>query len=122
MFRNKLRDSKSSPQSVTNFKGGCFSYSVWQFPGGYQRTIGGPQPPGPAGIGLSILIRTILMEILRGYNSFKLFTRHEVLSIPWTTQLGHTGSNQACCIALAHLGQFIFYFGNSVTQFNSPDG
>ncbi|MBW0593639.1 hypothetical protein O181_133354 [Austropuccinia psidii MF-1] len=41
--------------------------SVWQFPGGYQKTIQGPQPPGPAGVGLSFLIRIILRVILRGY-------------------------------------------------------
>ncbi|MBW0573465.1 hypothetical protein O181_113180 [Austropuccinia psidii MF-1] len=27
--------------------------SVWKLPGGYQRTIQGSQPPGPAGVGLS---------------------------------------------------------------------
>ncbi|MBW0519444.1 hypothetical protein O181_059159 [Austropuccinia psidii MF-1] len=81
-FRTKLPDSKSSTQSITNFKGGCFSYSVWQFPGSYQKTIQGPQPPGPAGVGLSILIRTILREVIRGYQFFQSFSRHQVLSIP----------------------------------------
>ncbi|MBW0485644.1 hypothetical protein O181_025359 [Austropuccinia psidii MF-1] len=57
IFRTKLSDSKSSPKSITIFKGGLFSYSVWRFPGGYQKTIQGPQPPGPAGVGLSILIQ-----------------------------------------------------------------
>ncbi|MBW0582313.1 hypothetical protein O181_122028 [Austropuccinia psidii MF-1] len=70
-FRTKLHDSESSPKSFTNFKGGFFSYSVWQFPGGYQKTIQGPQPPGPAGVGLSILIRTILRAIPRGYQLSK---------------------------------------------------
>ncbi|MBW0561435.1 hypothetical protein O181_101150 [Austropuccinia psidii MF-1] len=46
--------------------------SVWQFPGDYQKTIWGPQPPGPAGVGLSILMGTILRAILRGYQSFQL--------------------------------------------------
>ncbi|MBW0491548.1 hypothetical protein O181_031263 [Austropuccinia psidii MF-1] len=66
IFRTKLSDPKSSPQSITIFKGGLFSCSVWKFPGGYQKTICGPLPPGLAGVGLSILIRTILGEILRG--------------------------------------------------------
>ncbi|MBW0472811.1 hypothetical protein O181_012526 [Austropuccinia psidii MF-1] len=65
--RTQLCDYKSSPKSITNFKGGLFSYSVWQFLGSYQKTIQGPQPPGPAGVGLSILIRTILRAILRGH-------------------------------------------------------
>ncbi|MBW0480513.1 hypothetical protein O181_020228 [Austropuccinia psidii MF-1] len=70
-FRTQLSDSKSSLKSITNFKGRPFSHSVWQFPGSYQKTIQGPQPPGPAGVGLSIIIRTILREILRGNQSFQ---------------------------------------------------
>ncbi|MBW0557445.1 hypothetical protein O181_097160, partial [Austropuccinia psidii MF-1] len=122
VFRNKLHDSKSSPQYITNFKGGSFSYSVWQLPGGYQKTIKGPQTPSPAGVGFSILIRTILREILRSYQLFESLSRYQVLRTPWKTQLVHTGRNQASCMALAHLGQFIFHCGNSVTQFNSQDG
>ena len=62
------------------------------------------------------------MEILRGYQLFQSFSRHQVLSIPWTTPLAHTGSNPESCMALAHLGRFIFHCGNSVTQFNSKYG
>ncbi|MBW0544313.1 hypothetical protein O181_084028 [Austropuccinia psidii MF-1] len=40
----------------------------------------------------------------------------------WTTQLVHTGGIQSTCMYLAQLGQFIFYCGNSVTQFNFQDG
>ncbi|MBW0530952.1 hypothetical protein O181_070667 [Austropuccinia psidii MF-1] len=69
----------------------------------------GPQPPGPAGVGLSILISTILGEILRVNQSF---SRHQVFRIPWTTQLVHTGSNQVSGMALAQLSQFIFHCGN----------
>ncbi|MBW0529269.1 hypothetical protein O181_068984 [Austropuccinia psidii MF-1] len=111
-FKTKLSDSKSSLQSITNFELGCFSYSVWKFSGSYQKIIQGPQPPGPAGVGLSILIRIILRKILRGYHLLQSFSRHQVLRIPWTTQLVHRGSNQASCMALAHLGQFIFYCGS----------
>ncbi|MBW0481630.1 hypothetical protein O181_021345 [Austropuccinia psidii MF-1] len=94
-FRTQLRDSKSSLKSITNFEGRPFHYSVWQFPGGYQKTIEGPQPPGPAGVGLSILTKTILRPILRGNQLLHSFSRHQVISIPCTTQLVHTGSNQA---------------------------
>ncbi|MBW0484267.1 hypothetical protein O181_023982 [Austropuccinia psidii MF-1] len=59
-----------SPSPI--FKGGLFSYSVWKFPGGYQKTIQGPQPPGPAGVGLSILTRTIPRAILRGNQSYSI--------------------------------------------------
>ncbi|MBW0547207.1 hypothetical protein O181_086922 [Austropuccinia psidii MF-1] len=71
ILRTKVGDSRSSPQSITIFEGGSFSYSNWQFPGSYQNTIRGPQPPGPAGVGLSILIRTTLGAILRGNQSFQ---------------------------------------------------
>ncbi|MBW0473977.1 hypothetical protein O181_013692 [Austropuccinia psidii MF-1] len=94
----------------------------WLFPGGYQKTIQRPQPPGPAGVGLSILIRNISRTILRGRQSFQSFSRHQVFRIPWTTQLVNTGSNQASCMALAQLGQFIFHCGNSVPKLNSQDG
>ncbi|MBW0531301.1 hypothetical protein O181_071016 [Austropuccinia psidii MF-1] len=60
--------------------------------------------------------------MLIGYQSFQSFSRHQVLSIPWTTKLVHTGSNQASCMALTQSVQFIFHCGNSVTQFNSQDG
>ncbi|MBW0528798.1 hypothetical protein O181_068513 [Austropuccinia psidii MF-1] len=41
------------PSPSPFFEEGLFSYSVWQFPGSYQKTIQGPQPPGPAEVGLS---------------------------------------------------------------------
>ncbi|MBW0510408.1 hypothetical protein O181_050123 [Austropuccinia psidii MF-1] len=106
IFRTKLSDSKLSPQAITIFEGGPFSYSVLQFPGSYQMTIWGPQPHGPGGVGLSILIRTILGEIIRVNQSFQSLSRNQVFSIPCTTQLVHTGSNQAPYMAL---GQFVFH-------------
>ncbi|MBW0581334.1 hypothetical protein O181_121049 [Austropuccinia psidii MF-1] len=63
------------PKSITTCKGGRFSYSVWQFPGGYQKTIQAPQPPGPAGVGLSILTRIILRAILRGNQSYSIIVK-----------------------------------------------
>ncbi|MBW0462578.1 hypothetical protein O181_002293 [Austropuccinia psidii MF-1] len=44
---------KLIPKSITIFEGGPFRYSVWQFPGGYQKIIQGTQPPVPAEFGLS---------------------------------------------------------------------
>ncbi|MBW0559727.1 hypothetical protein O181_099442 [Austropuccinia psidii MF-1] len=75
-LQTQLNDSKSSPKSITNFKGGIFRYSVWQFPGSYQKIIQGPQPPDPTGVGLSFLFRTILRAILRGNQSFQPVSRH----------------------------------------------
>ncbi|MBW0571111.1 hypothetical protein O181_110826 [Austropuccinia psidii MF-1] len=63
-------------------------------------------------LGFHLLIRTIVRAILRGYQSFQSLSRHQVFSIPWTPQLVYTGSNQASCMTLAQLGQFIFHCGN----------
>ncbi|MBW0591838.1 hypothetical protein O181_131553 [Austropuccinia psidii MF-1] len=68
-------------------------------------------------LGFQLFISTIMRKILRGYQSFQSFSRHKVFSIPWTTQLVHTGSNQSSCMALAQLCQFIFHCANPVTQF-----
>ncbi|MBW0522883.1 hypothetical protein O181_062598 [Austropuccinia psidii MF-1] len=68
-------------------------------------------------LGCHLLIRTIIRAILRGCQSFQSFSRHQVFSIPLTTQLVHMGSNSASSMALARLGQFIFQCGNPVTQF-----
>ncbi|MBW0561406.1 hypothetical protein O181_101121 [Austropuccinia psidii MF-1] len=45
--------SNQVPKPSPILKKDFFSYSVWQFPGGYQKTIQGPQPPGPEEAGLS---------------------------------------------------------------------
>ncbi|MBW0506488.1 hypothetical protein O181_046203 [Austropuccinia psidii MF-1] len=91
-FRTQLPDSKSSLKSITNFEGGLFSYSVWQFPGGYQKTIQELQPPGPAGVGLSILTRIILRATLRGnqiiFNHCKAIMYSEFLGkLNWSIQV-----------------------------------
>ncbi|MBW0467550.1 hypothetical protein O181_007265 [Austropuccinia psidii MF-1] len=65
-FRTQLRNSKSSPKSIIIFKEGLFSYSVWQFPGGYQKTIQGPQPPVPADFGLSF---TQFSDVINFFNN-----------------------------------------------------
>ncbi|MBW0558889.1 hypothetical protein O181_098604 [Austropuccinia psidii MF-1] len=41
---------------------------------------------------------------------------------PWTTQLVHTGGNQSPCMYFPQLGQFIFHYGDSVTQLKFEDG
>ncbi|MBW0508308.1 hypothetical protein O181_048023 [Austropuccinia psidii MF-1] len=83
----------------------------------YQKTISGPQPPGPAGVGLAILpglFQGTFSEVINHSISCQV---GKYLNTPWTTQLVHTGSNQESCMALAQLGQFIFHCGNPVTQF-----
>ncbi|MBW0548540.1 hypothetical protein O181_088255 [Austropuccinia psidii MF-1] len=42
-------------------------------------------------------------------NHIQSLSWHQVLSIPWTAQLVHTGSNQVSYMALAQLGQLILH-------------
>ncbi|MBW0561107.1 hypothetical protein O181_100822, partial [Austropuccinia psidii MF-1] len=62
--------------------------------GGYQQTIQGPQPPGPAGVGLasiSGLFQGPFSEVIHHSISCQ---GSKYFNTPWTTQLVHTGSNQ----------------------------
>ncbi|MBW0555330.1 hypothetical protein O181_095045 [Austropuccinia psidii MF-1] len=43
----------SGPNPSPILKEDLSAISAWQFPGSYQKTIQGSQPPGPAGVGLS---------------------------------------------------------------------
>ncbi|MBW0503085.1 hypothetical protein O181_042800 [Austropuccinia psidii MF-1] len=72
--------------------------------GGYQETIQGPQPPGPAGVGLAILSGLF-------HGPFPEVIHHSIscqgskyLNTPWTTQLVHTGSNQLYLYAFGPIG------------------
>ncbi|MBW0584522.1 hypothetical protein O181_124237 [Austropuccinia psidii MF-1] len=72
--------------------------------GGYQKTISGPQPPGPAGVGLEIipgLFQGPFSEVI--HHSISCQGR-EYFNTPWTTQLVHTGSNQSYLYVLGTIG------------------
>ncbi|MBW0543813.1 hypothetical protein O181_083528 [Austropuccinia psidii MF-1] len=90
--------------------------------GGYKKTFPGPQPPGPAGVGLAILsglFQGPFSEVIHHSISFQ---GSKYFNTTWTTQLAHTGSNYSTCMSLAQLGQFIFHCWKSITQFNFKDG
>ncbi|MBW0483981.1 hypothetical protein O181_023696 [Austropuccinia psidii MF-1] len=73
-------------------------------PGGYQKTISGPQPPGPAGVGLEILPRLFqgpVSEVIHHSISGK---GSKYFNTPLTTQLVHTGSNQSYLYVLGPIG------------------
>ncbi|MBW0578090.1 hypothetical protein O181_117805 [Austropuccinia psidii MF-1] len=75
--------------------------------GGYQKTIQGPHPPGPAGVGLAVQFRIIQRAISQAYYIISIsFQGRKYFSIPWTIQLVHTGNTQVSHMALAQLGQF----------------
>ncbi|MBW0566146.1 hypothetical protein O181_105861 [Austropuccinia psidii MF-1] len=62
--------------------------------GSYQKTIQGPQPPGPAGVGIAVisgLFQGPLSEVIHHSISSQC-TKY--FNTPWKTQLVHTGSNQ----------------------------
>ncbi|MBW0497450.1 hypothetical protein O181_037165 [Austropuccinia psidii MF-1] len=72
--------------------------------GGYQKTIQGPQPPGPAGAGLEIisgLFKGPLSEVIHHSISFQ---GRKYFNTPWTTQLVHTGRNQLYLYVLGPFG------------------
>ncbi|MBW0543266.1 hypothetical protein O181_082981 [Austropuccinia psidii MF-1] len=94
----------------------------WKFPGGYQKTLQGPQPPGPADVGLSFSHQDHSKGNSQSLSIFSIIVKASSIQHSWTSQLVHTGSNQASCMALAQSGQFIFHCGNPVTQINSQDG
>ncbi|MBW0508088.1 hypothetical protein O181_047803 [Austropuccinia psidii MF-1] len=61
--------------------------------GGYQKTISGPQPPGPAGVGLAILSGLFQGPLSEGIHHSISFQGSKYFNTPWSTQLFHTGSN-----------------------------
>ncbi|MBW0540200.1 hypothetical protein O181_079915 [Austropuccinia psidii MF-1] len=72
--------------------------------GGYGKTISGPNPPDPAGVGLAIL-----SGLFQG--PFSEFMHHSIscqgskcFNTPWKTQLVHTGSNQSYLYVLGPIG------------------
>ncbi|MBW0557339.1 hypothetical protein O181_097054 [Austropuccinia psidii MF-1] len=75
--------------------------------GGYQKNIQGPQPPGPAGIGLAVQFRIIQTGHSQRYYIIPISSQgSKYFSTPCTIQLVHTGNTQVSCMALAQLGQF----------------
>ncbi|MBW0469631.1 hypothetical protein O181_009346 [Austropuccinia psidii MF-1] len=54
-LRTKLGHFIPSPQIHNSFQRNSFQEFSLAIHGGYQKTISGPQPPGPAGVGLYFL-------------------------------------------------------------------
>ncbi|MBW0512572.1 hypothetical protein O181_052287 [Austropuccinia psidii MF-1] len=72
--------------------------------GGYQKTIQGPQPPAPAGVGLAIfsaLFQGLFSEVIHHSISFQ---GRKYFNTTCTTQLVHTGSNQLYLYVLGPIG------------------
>ncbi|MBW0583010.1 hypothetical protein O181_122725 [Austropuccinia psidii MF-1] len=106
VLRTKSSRSNFSPQIHHPFQRKTSQSFSLAIHGGYQKTIQGPQPPGLVGVGLYFL-----SGIFQG--KFQEVIKHSIscqgikyFSIPWTTQLVHTGCIQESCMALALLGQF----------------
>ncbi|MBW0497532.1 hypothetical protein O181_037247 [Austropuccinia psidii MF-1] len=62
--------------------------------GSYQKTIQGPQPPGPEGVGLAIISGFFQGPFSELINHSISCQGSKYLNNPWTTQLVHTGSNK----------------------------
>ncbi|MBW0567106.1 hypothetical protein O181_106821 [Austropuccinia psidii MF-1] len=72
--------------------------------GGYQKTSQGPQPPGPARVGLEIIsgfFQGPFSEVIHHQISFQ---GSKYFNTPWTTQLVHTGRNQLYLYVLGPIG------------------
>ncbi|MBW0526240.1 hypothetical protein O181_065955 [Austropuccinia psidii MF-1] len=78
-FRTKLCLSISNTQIRHPFRRKSFQSFSLAILGGYQKTIQGPQPPGPAAVGLYFVFRIIPRVIKRGHQSFNQFSRHQAL-------------------------------------------
>ncbi|MBW0572540.1 hypothetical protein O181_112255 [Austropuccinia psidii MF-1] len=59
VFRTQLGHLNTSPQTHHPFQRKAFQPFSIAIQVGYQKTIQGPQPPGPAGFGLSFDLRII---------------------------------------------------------------
>ncbi|MBW0528009.1 hypothetical protein O181_067724 [Austropuccinia psidii MF-1] len=66
VFRTKLCLFNSSPQIHQPFQRRTFQSFSLAIPGGYQKTMQGPQPPGPTGVGLLFHFSIIQRLISRG--------------------------------------------------------
>ncbi|MBW0590813.1 hypothetical protein O181_130528 [Austropuccinia psidii MF-1] len=113
--------SNQVPKPITHLKARLQPLSL-TIHGGYQKTIQGPQLPGLPGVGY--LIPAVFPQGNTGPGFFKgNFKRLLIIQIScqgikhsstsWTTQFIHTGSIWTTCMALAHLGPFVFHCGNS---------
>ncbi|MBW0495074.1 hypothetical protein O181_034789 [Austropuccinia psidii MF-1] len=69
--------------------------------GGYQKIISGPQPPGPAGVGLAILPGSFQGPFSEVIHHSISCQGSKYFNAPWKTQLIHTSSNQSTCTSLA---------------------
>ncbi|MBW0525937.1 hypothetical protein O181_065652 [Austropuccinia psidii MF-1] len=72
--------------------------------GGYQKTIQGPQPPSPAGVGLEIISGLFQGPFSEVINHSISCEGRKYFNISWTTQLVHTGSNQLYLYVLGPIG------------------
>ncbi|MBW0555271.1 hypothetical protein O181_094986 [Austropuccinia psidii MF-1] len=97
------------PKSNAHFEGGLLSSSVWQSMAAIRRPFKYPNHLALQGLGWQV-------------HSGLFQGAFSVFNTTWTTQLVHTGVNQSTCMYLAQLGQFVFHFGNAVTQFKFQHG
>ncbi|MBW0478488.1 hypothetical protein O181_018203 [Austropuccinia psidii MF-1] len=79
VLRTHFFHLNSSPQVHHPFQRKTFQSFSPAIPGSYQKTIQGPQPPGPAVVGLLFHFRIIQRVILRGYQSFNHSSRQQAL-------------------------------------------
>ncbi|MBW0517460.1 hypothetical protein O181_057175 [Austropuccinia psidii MF-1] len=72
--------------------------------GRYQRTIQGPQPPGPAGVGLAIISGLFQGPFSEAIHHSISCQGRKYFNTPWTTQLVHTRRIQLYLYVLGPIG------------------
>ncbi|MBW0473049.1 hypothetical protein O181_012764 [Austropuccinia psidii MF-1] len=77
VFRTQLHHFNFSPKIHHPFQGKTFQTLSLAIHDGYQKTIGGPQTPGPVGFGLLFHFRIVQGVISRVYQSFNQLSRHQ---------------------------------------------
>ncbi|MBW0581374.1 hypothetical protein O181_121089 [Austropuccinia psidii MF-1] len=88
VFRTQICNFNSSPRIHHPIQNKTFQSFSLSIPDGYQKTICGPQPPGPAGVGLLFHFRIIQGVISRGHQSFNQFLRNQALQYSFDYSIG----------------------------------
>ncbi|MBW0508497.1 hypothetical protein O181_048212 [Austropuccinia psidii MF-1] len=98
----KIKVSKSN----AHFEGGFFNSSVWQSMAAIRRPFKDPNHLPLQELGWQFHSGLFQGHSRRVYSLSISFQGIKYLNTPWTTQLVHTGVNQATCMSFSQFGQF----------------
>ncbi|MBW0466995.1 hypothetical protein O181_006710 [Austropuccinia psidii MF-1] len=107
------------PRSNAHLEGGHFNSSVWQSVAAIRRPFKDPNHLALQELGCQFHSGLFQGHSQRLYSPLISCQGINYFNTPWTTQLVHTGVNQATCMSLAQLGQFnlLLWEFNHTVQF-----